>query len=255
MLFDFRPGPGYPEAMLVSVIVPAFNEAKLLGRCLEHVRAASEAFAELGWETELIVCDNNSTDGTTEIARTAGARVVFEPVNQISRARNRGAEVATGDWFIFVDADSYPHAGLFAAVAEAIRGGRAIGGGTTVRMDQATPIPWVLSRVWNGVSRVLRWVAGSFIFCEAKAFRALGGFSEELFASEEIDFSRRLKRLAAEGGRRVIILHRHPLMTSGRRSYLSTPTEYLQLLIQTIRHRGANLKSREACDLWYNGRR
>ena len=241
--------------MRISVIVPAFNEAKLLGRCLEHIRAAGKAFAELGWETELIVCDNNSTDRTPEIARTAGARVVFEPVNQISRARNRGAWAATGDWFVFVDADSYPHAELFAAVAEAIRGGRALGGGTTVRMDEATLIPRILSRVWNVISRLRRWVAGSFIFCEANAFRELGGFSEELFASEEIEFSKRLKRLAGREGRRLAILHRHPLVTSGRRSHLSSPMEYLQLLIQTIRHRGANLKSREACRLWYDGRR
>jgi glycosyltransferase involved in cell wall biosynthesis len=255
MAFDFPPGPRYREAMRISVIVPAFNEAKRLGRCLEHIRAARRAFADLGWDTELIVCDNHSTDATPDIARAAGARVVFEPVNQISRARNRGASVATGDWLIFVDADSYPDPGLFAAVAEAIRSGRVLGGGTTVRMDQTTLITRVLSRVWNLISRARRWFAGSFSFCETQAFRQLGGFSEELFASEEIEFSRRLNRLAGERGRRVVILHRHPLVTSGRRSHLSTPMEYLRLLIQTIRHRGANLKSREACSLWYNGRR
>jgi glycosyltransferase involved in cell wall biosynthesis len=42
----------------------------------------------LGWSSELIVCDNNSSDRTAGIARAAGATVVFEPVNQISRARN-----------------------------------------------------------------------------------------------------------------------------------------------------------------------
>jgi GT2 family glycosyltransferase len=122
-------------------------------------------------------------------------------------------------------------------------------------MDEATPIPRVLSRVWNVISRVQSWMAGSFIFCEAEAFRELGGFSEDLFASEEIEFSKRLNRLATREGRPVAILHRHPLVTSGRRSHLSSPMEYLRLLIQTIRHRGANLRSQEACGLWYNGRR
>ena len=80
-----------------------------------------------GWE--LIVCDNNSTDRTVEIARAAGAQVVFEPHNQISRARNRGAGAATGEWLLFVDADSTPSRELFEDLREAIEGGRVLGGG------------------------------------------------------------------------------------------------------------------------------
>jgi glycosyltransferase involved in cell wall biosynthesis len=45
-------------------------------------------FAELGWSHEVIVCDHNSSDRTAEVAKEAGAQVVFEPVNQIARARN-----------------------------------------------------------------------------------------------------------------------------------------------------------------------
>ena len=54
------------------------------------------------------------------MAAATGATVVFEPVNQIARARNTGAAAATGDWLIFVDADSRPSAELFADVQEAI---------------------------------------------------------------------------------------------------------------------------------------
>ena len=81
----------------ISIIIPAFNEERLLGETLDHVKTARAAFIALGWESELIVCDNNSTDRTADIARAAGAAVVFEPVNQIARARNRGAEAATND--------------------------------------------------------------------------------------------------------------------------------------------------------------
>ena len=104
----------------ISVIVPAFNEEKLLGASLAEIKTAAAAFTRLGWDFELIVCDNNSTDRTADIARAAGAKVVFEPVNQIARARNCGAAAATGDWLIFVDADSHPSAELFADVAEQI---------------------------------------------------------------------------------------------------------------------------------------
>ena len=77
---------------------------------------------------ELIVCDNNSTDRTAAIAAAAGAIVVFEPINQISRARNTGAARATGDWLLFVDADSFPTRELFADVVAAISSGACMAG-------------------------------------------------------------------------------------------------------------------------------
>jgi len=81
--------------VLISVVVPAFNEERLLAATLDSIKAAAQAFdGSGGWE--LIVCDNNSTDRTAGIAHAAGARVVFEPHNQISRARNRGAAAAAG---------------------------------------------------------------------------------------------------------------------------------------------------------------
>ena len=83
--------------MKVSVIVPAFNEERVLEASLRSVRGAMAALDRAGWQSELIVCDNNSTDRTAEIARATGADVVFEPINQISRARNTGAARATGD--------------------------------------------------------------------------------------------------------------------------------------------------------------
>ena len=73
--------------MRVSVVLPAFNEEKLLPAALAAVRVAASAFTSRGWEWECVVCDNNSTDGTAAVARAAGATVVFEPVNQIGRAR------------------------------------------------------------------------------------------------------------------------------------------------------------------------
>ena len=69
---------------------------------LKEIRLAADAFGAAGYEWELMVCDNNSSDTTAAIARASGARVVFEPVNQIGRARNTGAAAATGEWLVFV---------------------------------------------------------------------------------------------------------------------------------------------------------
>ncbi len=166
--------------MKISVIIPAFNEERLLGATLARVKSATEAFTRRGWETELIVCDNNSTDRTAEIARAAGATVVFEPINQIARARTSGAAAATGDWLIFVDADSQPSAELLTDVAEAIQSGRCLAGGSTVRMDEKHVLAEFFTWVWNWSSRMGRLLAGSFIFVEAAAFRKIGGFSDKI---------------------------------------------------------------------------
>ena len=137
--------------MRISVIIPAFNEERLLGESLVQVNAAMAAFARRGWSTELIVCDNNSTDRTAEVARAAGASVIFEPVNQIGRARNRGASAATGDWLIFIDADSHPSAALFADAAAAIETGRCLAGGCTIRVEAGYPTGNAITALWNAI--------------------------------------------------------------------------------------------------------
>jgi glycosyltransferase involved in cell wall biosynthesis len=222
---------------------------------LRRVNVALSAFSRRSWPTEVIVCDNNSTDRTADLARAAGARVVFEPVNQIARARNTGAAAASGDWLLFIDADSHPSAELFAEVADQIEAGRCLAGGCTVRLAGHYPVGNLITRLWNGISRLGRLLAGSFIFCEAEAFRAVGGFSHELFAGEEIDLSQRLKRLVRARKKRIVILHRHPLLTSARKMYLYTPGEHLRFLLKAVFARKRILASRDACHTWYDGRR
>ncbi len=93
------------------------------------------------------------------------------------------------------------------------------------------------------------------MFCEAAAFRELGGFSETLYAGEEIELSRRLKRLAGRVRRSVVILHRHPLRSSARKVRLYGAGELFLFLLRTIAYGGRTLRSRDACFAWYDGRR
>jgi len=241
--------------MKISVVVPAFNEERGLAASLRSIRDGLGAFEDAGWTSEIIVCDNNSTDGTAGIACEAGAQVAFEPVNQISRARNSGAARAAGDWLLFVDADSHPSRALCAGVLDAIESGRCIAGGSTVCFDHPDAAVAFAGSVWNAISRTMRWVAGSFIFCDAAVFREMGGFSQALYAAEEIDLSRRLKRLARQRGKRIVILHRHPLLTSDRKARLYSPREILGFMARTVLQRGRTLRSAEECFSWYDGRR
>lgn len=241
--------------MRISVVVPAFNEQKLIGATLRSITEAGEVFTQRGWETETVVCDNNSTDATAEMARAAGAVVVFEPVNQIGRARNTGAAAATGDWLVFVDADSRPTPALFSEVAEQIISGECMAGGCTVRLDERHFVADCGTGLWNILSRALKWAAGSFIYCETGAFRAVGGFSPELFASEEIDLSKRLKKLARSSGKKIVILHRNPLLTSARKMRLYSRSDLARFFRKAIFSPRATITSRDACSPWYDGRR
>ena len=239
----------------ISVVTPAFNEEKLISASLASVRDAMRAFAERGWESELIVCDNNSTDRTAELARAAGATVVFEPVNQIDRARNKGAEAATGDWLIFVDADSHPSRELFADTADAIQTGKYLFGGANIRMEGAPAFANVATALWNFVSRLGKLAAGSYIFCEAAAFRKIGGFDLRFYASEEIDLSQRLKALARATGKKAVILHRHPILSSARKVQLYSPREIFLFTLRAAFFPRRTVRDQKACYAWYDGRR
>jgi len=241
--------------MKISIVIPAFNEERLLGESLREISRAMAAFVERGWETELIVCDNNSTDRTAEIARAAGAQVVFEPVNQIARARNTGAAAAMGDWLVFVDADSHPSHELFADVAEQIAAGHCLAGGSTVRMETRSIFGRLGAGIWNCVSRWRRLMAGSFIFVEMAAFREVGGFNNELFAGEELDLSLKLQAVAKRRGKRIVILNRHPLLTSARKLHLYSQRELFWFFIKAAFAHKRVMRSREQCSPWYDGRR
>ncbi len=241
--------------MKISVVVPAYNEERLLAQTLAQINHSRVAFTTARCDSELIVCDNNSTDRTADIARAAGAIVVAEPVNQIGRARNRGAAAATGDWLLFIDADSQPSPELFTDVAETIRSGRCVAGGCVIRLDGNHRAAQFLTRGWNWISRKRRLLAGSFIFVETAAFRKLDGFSNEFFTGEELDLSQRLKALARKTGREIVILHRHPLLTSDRKVRLYSARELLGFMLRAGLRPRRVMKDKAACYAWYDGRR
>lgn len=241
--------------MHLSIVIPAFNEEKLLPATLAAVTEASAALSDRGLTHQVIVCDNNSTDRTAEIALEHGAEVVDEPVNQISRARNTGAAQATGDWLLFLDADSTPSRELFADLAAVLLDESVLYGGCTVQLDERRFFPQCLVNFWHFLAKWNHWAAGSFLFVRRAAFEVTGGFSTKLYASEELDLSKRLKRMAEEQKKRFAFLTAHPLTTSSRKFRFHSGWWHLRFFLRTILSGTRNLRSRDGCDLWYDGKR
>ena len=248
--------------MLITIAIPAFNEEELLPSTLAAVAEAGEAFTQRGWEMEVVVCDNNSTDRTAEIAKACGARVVFEKHNQISRARNTAGNAAKGEWIIFIDGDSKPSKALFEATATAMEKKEIIGGGTTIKYDVQNWVVTIITVAWNASSRVMHWPAGSYIFLRTEDFHELNGFSDKLYASEELEFGGRLKKLAQQRNQHLQILTQTPLAASPRRFRLMRSYPLLENLKFILKHSfsmvftgGRSLQKAENCKFWYDGRR
>lgn len=238
----------------LSVVIPAFNESAGLRTCVTHIRTALDRVASLVSQTEIVVCDNNSSDNTAAIAAELGCRVVFEPVNQIARARNAGARVATGDWLLFVDADSWPSPELIEEAVEVMQGGRHIGCGSTIRIVDG---PWWFKRAWESKNlsmRLLKWCPGGFIFCRRSAFEIVGGFPEDYFIFEEAHFIRRLKRRAKRDGLQFTVLHRHPFNASGRKGTKYGLWSWIKTAVLLWCAPGL-VKKKSFADKWYTPRR
>jgi hypothetical protein len=106
-------------------------------------------------------------------------------------------------------------------------------------------------RLWNAVSRGRRLAAGSFVFVLREAFEAVGGFSERVYASEEIWLSRAVKRWGRTRGLAFLILREHPVLTSGRKARWYPAPVVLAVAIGFLVFPFL-VRSRRFCWLWYH---
>jgi glycosyltransferase involved in cell wall biosynthesis len=241
--------------MHLSIVIPAFNEERLIERCLQSISVSLAANIAPGFTSEIIVVDNNSIDNTADLARQAGAQVLFEPINQIGRARNVGAAQAAGDWLLFLDADSLLNPGLLADILKVIRDGKSVGCGCSLHMPG---LPWWGNwtlQLWMAASILFHWASGALLVCRSDAFRDVGGFTQELYAAEEIRLSKHLKRWGRERNLRFSILTQHPLETSARKVALYSAREIAGQILRVLLHPRRTLQDKKQLSVWYDGRR
>lgn len=132
----------------VSVVIPCLNEAQSIG---EAVRRARQALEENGFDGEVVVADNGSTDGSSELAEEAGARVVHERRRGYGSAYLAGFAAARGDYIVMADADlTYDFADIPRFVEKLEDGAQLVMGN---RMENIKPgaMPWHHRYIGNPV--------------------------------------------------------------------------------------------------------
>ena len=196
---------------MISVVIPTLNEAARLPQLLAALQNQTYS-----GKLEIIVADGQSEDETAQIARQFPAVILVESERGVSRQRNAGAAIATGELLVFLDADDLPAPDFLKQIAAAYR-----------RFPFAVACPWLVARdsglaarlayfgfncgFWLGQSW-LRMGSGVCLICPRRVWEKVGGFDETMHLGEDVRF---LRAACPRFG-----LHRHlwvPLETSGRR--------------------------------------
>lgn len=198
----------------IGVVVPAHDEAAVIGACLARLRRAA-ARLPAGARAELIVVADSCADGTATLAARAGATVVEIGARNVGRARAAGMALALrhgATWLATTDADSLVPAGWLAWHLAHARSGAGVLVGEVRVVDWAHHPPSVRERFERHYAAHRPHVHGANLGCAARAYTAVGGF-DALAVGEDDDLVRRARR----AGHRVVHDTRCPVVTSDRR--------------------------------------
>ncbi|MGA2418156.1 MAG: glycosyltransferase [Candidatus Staskawiczbacteria bacterium] len=176
----------------VSVIIPARNEEEFIQKTIENYRSQD-------YPVEIVVVVNNSQDKTYEIAKgKANKTLNFPDKIGVSAARNEGAKVATGDIFIFSDADSYFGKNAVKNIAEQL--GENTIGSPLGRQDGKGFKGWLFFafKNWTHRLKIYDGVIDGILFCHKDIFFKAGGFDKNKKIGEFADFISRAKLAGAK---------------------------------------------------------
>ena len=186
----------------ISVIIPTLNEERFLPLTLENLRRQTIK------DFELIVKDGLSKDRTVEIAEQYGAKVFSKNDSSLGEARNQGAKSAGGDILVFLDADTLLASDALGKLAEdflrydavmvfpkySLREQEALIEGKRGSIEK------FLVKLWVTFEDSFRkyadvYAGGMCMACDAKAFKRIGGFNENLKVCEDVEISYRFRKI------------------------------------------------------------
>jgi glycosyltransferase involved in cell wall biosynthesis len=185
--------------MTISIIIPAYNEEKYIGACLERIiKYAPENLKEI------IVVNNASMDKTAEVAAAFHqVRVVNEPAKGLTKARQRGFVESTGDILAFVDADSLVPENWFTIINQEFTNSPkpVFLSGPYIYLNTPAWQKWCVKWLyWNFLARVIYFFTGYMatggnMIMSKNALREIGGFDTNIaFYGEDTDIVRRMRK-------------------------------------------------------------
>lgn len=203
---------------MISVVIPAYNEEKTLGRCL---RSLAQQYTSLPYE--IIVVDNNSTDNTQRIAQTylkkMRIRVIPERRKGRGAARRAGFRVAKGEVILSTDADAAVPPNWVETLATTLLNKPYVAITGTSKVEDSSlfvnhaynlmqPMSMIVYRLFFGHY----WLSGFNFGIRRDIYMQSGGFDPDLNVQEDIDLSFRVARLG-----RILFLPTLAVVVSGRR--------------------------------------
>lgn len=204
----------HQEDVIISIIIPAHNEEKYIGKCLESISKASKLLQN---QVEIIVVLNRCTDKTEEIAKSYNCITVNNDDKNLSKIRNTGVERARGEIIVTIDADTQMNEHMLTKVVQNLSSGKYIGGGVTGKFERMSLGIFVSTMLLIGPLLIKYGAISVGIFwCYKEDFKSINGFNEELLMAEDADFAKRLKVWGKKKGKKYGTIQ-NGMITSSRK--------------------------------------
>ena len=179
----------------VSCVIPTLNEQENIGELISSI--LSQCLAPTLAIKEILVVDNGSQDNTVAVAKSMGAEVYVKPNLTIGALRNFGAENASGEIIIFLDADNILDESVINKIVENLQKEQT--GVVGIPLRPYKNPTWV-ERIWyyhihtykKGLNEVEAIASGAFGI-KKELFIKAGGFDERLVVGEDTELSKRIK--------------------------------------------------------------
>jgi glycosyltransferase involved in cell wall biosynthesis len=198
---------------VLSIAIPAYNEEKFIGRCLESIYSSASLASQ---SVEVVVALNRCTDRTEEIATSLGAQCVVEDAKCIAAVRNAAVRATNAPAVATIDADSWMSRRTVQAILTKVYDPSYVGGGTALWPERLS-VGIVFSLLAVAPYVIKRGVSAGMLWFQRESFDAVGGFNEQLVSVEDVDFALRLKAYGQTYGKRYGTIRRHGITTSCRK--------------------------------------
>ena len=179
----------------LSIIIPTLNEAHYLPILLDSIKAQTYR------DYEVIVSDGSSKDDTAAVARRYGCRIIIDRKKGPGFGRNRGAEIARGKYFLFLDSDVFfPSNDFLERIMNCVKRRRIRLGTCLTEPYPARPIDRMISPLSNAwmlaTARISPSALGFFIFVSRTVHEKINGFDETILIGEDYNYARRAAKHA-----------------------------------------------------------